>query len=294
MPRVLRDSLEKKLRRLVETGSIPLSALGKRHEEALRPLVEAQVLVRERAGAGLRYKVTNIEAVIAFARARFPHWDKGLHGLNCLETTIPHAAAIRYRKDSKAVTRAASDVVLLRGFKGTHLVSLSTGERFDVSFLTEKAGLSALLIKRPFEWAFHGRNVWIVENLEAFLHIEKVEQDVELALYGSGRLSTRVISWLASPLFCVKSFIHFPDYDPAGLAEYLRLKENLKERAVLYIPLNLESMLKEFGKKSLMLNQAHLIRKLRECGVEEIAGVLELLEKHGRGLEQEVLLSLDI
>ncbi len=59
---------------------------------------------------------------------------------------------------------------------------------------------------------------------------------------------------------------HLGDYDPVGLSEYLRLEAVLGSRAVLYVPPDLEDLLRRFGKPALLAGQTEVLARLRACG----------------------------
>ena len=144
-------------------------------------------------------------------------------------------------------------------------------------------------LEEPFTWGFSG-TVAVAENLEFFLSFEAAGIKCDLVIYAGGRLSDRIISWLASPLMEACSVLHCGDYDPAGLREYLRLREAMGSRAVLYVPDNMERLLKKYGRAELVRNQAHILPGIRSCAVPEVLNVMDMVERYGLGLEQEVLL----
>jgi hypothetical protein len=84
--------------------------------------------------------------------------------------------------------------------------------------------------------------------------------------------------------------LHFGDYDPVGLDEYLRLREACPGRAELYLPQGLERLFARYSKPGLLRGTEAVLRRLRDCGLPEVRRVVDLMDRHGAGLEQEALL----
>lgn len=131
----------------------------------------------------------------------------------------------------------------------------------------------------------------IVENLEVFWNFEKLKTGAQLAVYAQGRLSGRVLNWLSSPAMAQARIIHCGDYDPVGLDEFLRLKAACPERTELYLPPNLGDLLSRYGKRNLLMGKnAAVLARLRKSQIQDVCRVVELMDRYGVGLEQEILL----
>lgn len=125
-----------------------------------------------------------------------------------------------------------------------------------------------------------------------FAFIERLTLPLDLTLYGRGRISNRLLAWLAQMTASDCKLIHLPDYDPAGLSEFARLRARLGERVTLHLPANLPSHFARFSKRCLVdaVNSQAMLRNLRLSRDPEIRVVLDLIEQHNAGLEQEALL----
>src|SRR4051812_33777414 len=66
------DALASRLARLQNEGTIPGKALSTSMLARLRSLVEMRVIVEERSGAGVRWRVENREGLERFIRAHYP------------------------------------------------------------------------------------------------------------------------------------------------------------------------------------------------------------------------------
>ncbi len=278
------STLARKLATLLETGTLPASALGSQARRTLTPLFEAGILEETRSGSGRSIKVRDHDALMAFSRKLFP---SGLDSDALFADSLPRAGGILAMRDSKNAASTWAEPVLLRGFDHASLAGPSGN--FPVAQLTETAGLCSIRLDEPFRWGFSGR-LAVAENLEFFLSFENTGISCDLVLYSAGRLSCRVIKWLASPLMAKCSVLHCGDYDPAGLQEFIRLWKNVGERVTLYVPENLEDLVKQYGKPELLNSQRHLLPSVRSCANQQVREVCNLLEQYSMGLEQEVLL----
>ena len=278
------DPFAARIQRLLDHGSIPASALSTRQRRRLQPLFDSGVLEEQRAGSGRRISVRSREALGLFGRKLFP---SGLTATAPSLDPLPRASAVLTRRDAKVAAITWAEPVLLRGFGNAVLISPEGV--LSVADLTAVAGLAAFRLDPPFRWSFTGR-VAVAENLEFFLSIERLETGVDLVIYGGGRLSRNVLSWLSSDLMAGCRVIHCGDYDPAGIEEFLRLERQLGKRAELYVPEDLEPLLRKYGKADLVRHQTHILSRIRSCTHPEVRKVIRMMEEYGLGLEQEVLL----
>lgn len=274
------------LKQLLEHGSVPVSAVGRSGLAGLRGLLEAGALERARVGAGSVIAVRCREAVEAVARQLYP---SGLDVGAVAATMPPRAAAVAAVRDAKRSRRGVAEPVLMRAFRPVSLVGPSGGE-LDLLALTRLAGAAAVTLTEGVLWRFAGR-LGIVENLEVFYHVERIAPTLDAALYAGGRLSGRVVEWLAGEAMSAAELTHFGDYDPVGVAEYLRLRRACGSRAELFLPSNLSGLMRKFGKRSLLSGRnADLLGMLRAETDPAVRTVVGFMDETGCGLEQESLL----
>lgn len=276
------DALAEKLLLLAGQGSLAASRLTGRDRTRLQALFETGALAMEKSGGGKKVVVKNRNAFDAFVLRSYP---SGLQGSS--ETLPPRSRAVADLRDSKKARETGPLTVLLRGFNNCEL---RAGEAvLAVAHWTELAGVAALSLDGR-QWEFTGVMA-IVENLEVFWNFEKLKTGAQLALYGQGRLSGRILNWLSSPAMAQARIIHCGDYDPVGLDEYLRLKTACPERAQFYRPANLEDLLFRYGKRELLLGRnGAILARLRKNKDQEVRRIVDLMDQHGVGLEQEALL----
>ena len=275
------SSLAEKLGQLLEQGSLPSSRLTQRDRNRLGSLFETGILEEVRSGAGKKVAVKDRRTLDEFFRKNFPSGAEGRADL-----LLPRSRAVAELRDSKKARDTIPPIVNLRGFEGCQL--FVNEDPVPIVQWTKNAGVAALRIDDR-QWRFAG-TLAIVENLEFFWNIEKLNTGVQLALYTQGRLSTRFLDWLASPAMARASILHCGDYDPVGLDDYLRVKTACPGRTTLYLPANLEDLLVRFGKKELLQSSTAVLARLRKTEDQEVRQIVRLLDQHGVGLEQEALL----
>jgi len=276
------DAFAEKLGLILHHRALPASRFSSRDRIRLQGMFDAGVLVEEKSGAGRRVVLINDESFTAFI---FRHFPSGLEGI-ATEMT-PRSRAVMEHRDSKKSREVGPTTVLLRGFGD---VQLSVDDQvLQVGYLTRIAGVAALQIGGEKTWGYSG-SLAIVENLEVFWNIEKTSS-LDLALYAQGRLNQKTIDWLASPAMAEAHIVHFGDYDPVGLDEYLRLKKARPRSTRLYAPENLETLLKQYGKKELLADSVAVLERLRKTDDPDVEKIVKMMDRWGVGLEQEVLLS---
>jgi len=282
------DGLIQTLARLLEEGSVPWSSVSARQRDELRPLREAGVLAVERSGGGRRLAVQNEEVVRQFAEKEYP---SGLEAAQAAaerqaEASLPPSEAVAHFRDAKRGT-AGDEVLLFRGAPGTTITY--DGTPFRVGHLTETAGVAAVVLGADTSIAVDGP-LAVVENREAFLRFEALGTAAPVACFGGGRLSRRVVAWLATLDVGAGDLLHCPDYDPVGLAEFQRLQEACGARVRLFWPEGLEALLQKYGKARLYTENVHLLGRSEPSSSSSIAKLRAILHRQGQGLEQEVLL----
>ena len=130
-----------------------------------------------------------------------------------------------------------------------------------------------------------------LENFENFRSAEKLRR-----LFGGLKTlfvsrypqeqSKDLLRWLQS---VPNSYTHLGDYDFAGINIYQQeYKKHLKERALFYVPGNIEELMEKYGNRQLYDNQ-----RLNDTDITEPAlqALIALIHKHKKGLEQEILLT---
>ena len=282
----MHDGTYRTLRSLIEKGSIPSSALSGRTAQRLQPLLDSGALIRRRCGRGMILEVADRNALDAFLRRLFPHGATAPMQSDG-STFPPRGEAVALYRNAKRARAASAEPVLLRAIAPA--VASRDSSKLDLLALTRTAGAACLLIDDGERWRIESR-IAIVENLEVFLHFERLQTGRSIALYANGRLSGRVLDWLASREMSRCEFLHCGDYDPVGLDEYVRLRDRLGSRVVLHVPANLDGLLARYGKRGLIEDSAAILARLRRSPVPEVRRIAGIMDTTGCGLEQEALL----
>ena len=276
------NSLARHLRTLLENSSVPASKISATDRRKIQSLFDSGTIEEVRAGAGRRIRVVNQTALRAFALSLFPSGFVGVKG-----DIPPKGKAVAECRDSKKAIGKRPTIVLTRGFNGCGFYK--NEKQLSVAEWTENAGVASLSLDSIEGWECLG-TVGLVENLEIFWHIERIAPFVDLAVYTEGRIGADILQWLGSSGMADSKIIHFPDYDPVGMDEYLRITKACPERSSFFCPNDLETLFARFGKKQLIHDSSTILARLRKSTNKEVLYIVGLMDRFGVGLEQEVLL----
>lgn len=278
------ENIRAQLAALLEQGSLSKSACGGALLKILKPLLDSDVVAEERSGAGRRLVIRDASALRAFFVSRFP--DIAISD----ETPARVAGVARFR-DSKALAGDTPDIVLLRAWSDTAL--WCGGVPVLAASATKAHGLFSFVLVPGSRYELRAPCA-LVENPAMLLAFERLglTSTIPIALYAGGRVSGRVLRWLASISDPGFHLTHFPDYDPVGLSEFVRVRAALGDRATLHLPAGLSEAFSRFANKDLLRREASqaLLPALRTNRSPEVRTVLNLIELHNAGLEQESLL----
>ena len=274
------DAFARLLQRLAREGRAPRSQFSARSLRDLQSLFDSGALRQARSGGGLVVEVRDPETLATFYRKRYPSQGKVVAG-------PPRARAVGMLRNAKRVGRTDMEPVLVRAME--HVVCSRDGVQCELRAVTVQTGAVCLLLEAGRFWTLSA-DIAIVENLECFLHFEKMAVSATVALYASGRLSDLALQWLGSPELSQCRFIHCGDYDPVGLDEFLRLQKVVGDRARLHIPVNLRDLATTYGRPELLSDSEAVLTRLRRATDADVLKVVRMLNETGCGLEQEALL----
>ncbi len=265
---------------LASEGSLPGSACGAAFLAELRPMMEAGVVARERAGGGWRVVVRDAGALEAILARRFP--------TGAGPETGRLGGVARYR-DSKAVSNDTPPVVVARVFR--EVLRDGAGRGCGAVDATRRHGVFAFLLVPGCVHRAAGL-VALVENPAVFLRCEELGLGEDMAIGVNGRADGRLLGWLAAQDDPGLRVLHLPDYDPTGLAEFERLREALGSRASLVVPGDIEDRFARHSNPRLLegIQSRATLARLRGSALPEVRRVVALMDRHNAGLEQEALL----
>jgi len=279
------------LHQLLTTGEVARSKISTRINKELAKLYDLGALREERRGAGWVVVVANQNSVRRFADREFPSGLFGEHDTSEGRRT----QALNRFGDTKALRGRDFEFVLIRAFGNAKVFTTKSSQKIEVDTpeITRLTGSVSLTLQDSediSELPFIRGSIATVEGPELFYRYDWEAADISIAILTNGRMSERLLNWVASPMI-EGQLTHFGDYDPVGLDEYRRLKERAP-RTSIYLPSNLEDYFKggRFLKPELMDKSHALLPRLAKTKDTNILTVIDLLQRYGGGVEQEVLL----
>jgi hypothetical protein len=279
-----KENVRAQIRLLLEDGHLPRSVCSQAMFDTIQPLLDSRVVAEERFGGGRRLVVRDAAALGEFWTRRFPNAP-------LFDGAPERVASVARFRDSKAGAGDTPSVITLRAW--SDIVLWKDGQPVPAAKGTAAHGVFAFLLSPESRYELRAPCA-LVENPAVLLAFERLRPRLEITavLYGGGRISRGVLNWLACQSASGFRLVHFPDYDPVGLNEFVRLRAALGERVRLHIPEDLAELFSRFGNGELLRRDASqaLLPKLRTDKSTEIRAVLELIERHNAGLEQEALL----
>ena len=286
---VMTESIQRFLRRLrdAQPEGLPQSKVSPGSLSVLTALETCGAVRRRSVGRGIVIRICNNEAFDRFINARYPGGlDEDRH------LVTDRSSAVIAFGDAKAIRRGSAEGIFIRTANPGMIVrSLDGSAELQVGKQSAEAGGAALLLTSNRQWMMSG-TIAVIENAEPFWYHERILPSVDLAIFATGNMSARLINWLSSAAMANCSYIHWGDYDPRGMCEYLRLCAACPERVTTYIPTNIEVLLQRFGNRDLLIKQAKDLDRLRDSQSDPIIkDMVRLFDHYRRGLEQEVLLA---
>ncbi len=239
---------------------------------------------------GKRLRVANAEAFEKIVRTATPQ------GLESLDTLLSSRAdAVDQFGDAKAIRAGNVQGIFIRSIKPNIFIRRAgSSEAVDVTAMTRIAGGAALMLRDGMEWSFEG-TIATIENEEAFWSHDLILPEIDLAVYVRGKMSNRLLRWLATAPMASCLITHWGDYDPIGVLEYMRLRSACSGRVHLHVPDDLEKLIARYGKRSLVRadKQVQALCSLRELTDDTIIKrFVQIFDELGKGVEQEILLAL--
>src|SRR5258706_2709802 len=209
----LQAQAQAQLRALVDSGALPVSECSKAFLRLVAPLLDSGVLDKKRSGAGLSIVVNNAAALHDFCRQRFP------------EAGLPPNAGSRVVslsrfRDTKAMANSEHEIISVRAWRDDAM--LKNAELVGAVAATSAHGVFSFLLTPDCPYELCG-SCALVESPAVFTVADQLNLGVGLIVYGHGRISKRVVDWLARMTDSSFSLLHLPDYDPVGLSEFQRL-----------------------------------------------------------------------
>ena len=218
------------------------------------------------------------------------HFPEGVE--NTARTNMTRSESTRTFRNSKKRSRRTALPVFIRGFGESTLMYRNTGHTLNTARQTELFSVTSIMLMEDEPFPEYTGNIATVENLEVFTAFQRLNPKNTIAVYTGGRIHRLLLKWLSSPETSKARVIHYGDYDPAGLGDYLRIRSAREGATELFIPPDLNALVKKYGSETLLEKSAHLIPRLHETDDEAVKKVLEIILRNNSALEQEVLISM--
>ena len=135
-----------------------------------------------------------------------------------------------------------------------------------------------------------------VENPENFRHIEKQKHlfnhitPLFISRYPQNQ-SKDLLNYLQS---IPNSYLHFGDFDFAGIAVYLHeYKKHLAGKASFFVPENIESTISKYG-NSALYDKQKLNFDFQSINEQPLIHLVNALQRHKKALEQEIFITTGV
>lgn len=276
------DSFAKALYALLAGEKIPLSTVSGTTQKRLQPAIDAGAVQVRRSGGGNVMLCSNPVILQSFANNNYPN---GLLAAPLVEHGARTGALARFR-DTKAEGGLDFELAHIRVFDDAAL-SIE-GESVHAAKQTQRLGCVSSVLGGAFEPQLSGR-VALVEGPELFMRYDWIADDVAAVVHYAGRISDRMLDWLQR-CHAITVVLHFADYDPVGLCEYLRVKGRLAEKVFPHAPSMIDKLFYQYSKSTLLQKNAALMPRLVNSNDPYVQRIVALMQAYGAGLEQEALL----
>lgn len=225
------------------------------------------------------------------------HFLQNKYGISDLEKYIEISGKQDVQRNELIAISSNSKLVATRTFKGFLINSFSplkavlnhelitldfTSGVFQFIYDFEKFELDPTItivgIENPENFRFIEKQQYLFKNINP-LFVSRYPQNQ----------SKDLIKWLQS---IPNHYLHFGDFDFAGIGIYLNeFKKHLSEKATFFVPNDIEDLIIANGNKYLYNNQK-LNFKIEQIDEEILLKLIEIINKHKKGLEQEILIKL--
>lgn len=279
------DAFATLLSELDSAGGLPASRLSPTSRRRLQPLFDSGVLIEGASGAGRRITVEKPEVLRTFIKNHYP---SGLVESDS-EGRGSRTLGVHQYRNSKATGGLGFQFVTFRTFGPEPFYVFCNGGWLDATTQAAKMETGSLVL-RGNEWPRYSGQVATVENPEFFMNFDWQSADIGLVIFTNGRMSGRLIDWLASDSMEKSVITHFGDYDPTGIDEFLKLSSKLGSRAKLYRPVNLEYLFSLYARRDLLSDSGEMMHRLSSTKNSDAKEVIRLMTTYDGGLEQEALL----
>ena len=146
---------------------------------------------------------------------------------------IDRANNIKALRNSKGRSTESNVIVFLRGSQAIKI----NGKEVNLAFHTQNFGLFSSVLE-----SLVCDKICFVENLYAFLNVEKVITENYVFVHTYGRLGEKLLDKIQT-----QEVLVFSDYDFVGLDEYLKFKDKF-EKTTFFVPENYDFLFQTYSR----------------------------------------------
>lgn len=236
-------------------------------------LVETNVILLEGNWKRGSIKLNENEQVYfdTFLKNNFP---------NEINQEINRANNIKALRNSKGRQTESNAIVFLRGNKRIVI----NGIEVDLTFHTQNFGLFSAVLE-----SLSCDRICFVENLFAFLNVEKIITEDYVFVHTYGRVGEKLLDKIQT-----NDVLVFSDYDFVGLDEYLKFKDKF-ETTTFFVPENYDFTFEKYS-RPLKDTQKETSQKpserVQKSTDEAVMKIRNKIFQTQRFLEQEILINL--
>lgn len=193
---------------------------------------------------------------------------------------IDRANNIKALRNSKGRSTESNMIVFLRG----NQVIKINGIKVDLTFYIQNFGLFSSVLE-----SLVCDKICFVENLYAFINVEKVITEDYVFVHTYGRVGEKLLDKIQT-----KEVLVFSDYDFVGLDEYLKFKEKF-EKTTFFVPENYDFLFQTYSrplKHTKKVTSQKPTERVQNATDETVVRLRNQVFQMQRFLEQEILINL--
>ena len=267
--------LERWLNKLIENGSLPESSIPKSAITGVNNLIDLEYIQKMPVKNGIKFVLIDEDSLVNWMARIIKNIDSN-------QTHNRAYAASKFRTAKKSTKNYPK--VEIRFLKRNTNVPLQFKE------LQDRIGSVNYYLTKKESWLI-GKLV-LIENIESFLSCDDYFPNCDIAVYYSGNISDSLINCLYDSKCTI---VFFPDYDPVGMNNYCKIKDRLGDRVELFVPQNISELFESSSYRIIDKNKnREILASLNRRSLpDEVIPIIQLIQKHHAGAEQELVGKLD-
>ena len=263
--------LERWLNKLIENRSLPESSLPKSAITGVNNLIDLEYIQKIPVKNGIKFVLIDEDSLVNWMARIIKNIDSN-------QTHNRAYAASKFRTAKKSTKNYPK--VEIRFLKRNTNVPLQFKE------LQDRIGSVNYYLTKEESW-LTGKLV-LIENIESFLNSDDYFPNCDIAVYYSGNISDSLINCLNDSECTI---VFFPDYDPVGMNNYCKIKDRLGDRVELFVPQNISELFESSSYRIIDKNKnREILASLNRRSLpDEVIPIIQLIQKHHGGAEQELV-----